>query len=209
MSPIRVLIADDHPVLRTGVRTLLEGYRQIEIVGEATTGAETLALTQQLQPDVLLLDANLPDCDGVEVAQILYHARQMVQVLVLSAYDDMEYVRRFLAAGVSGYLLKEEAGSFLAQAVEAVARGETGWFSLRIQMQLIQLKQTEPTLVELTNREIEVLYHLATGKTNYAIAQALEISEKTVEKHLDAIYRKLNVRSRTEAAVVAIREHLI
>jgi two-component system, NarL family, response regulator DegU len=209
MMRIRVIIADDHPVLRQGIKTLLQAYHQIEIIAEATTGQEALEFVKALRPDVLLLDANLPDCDGVEIAETLCNSEISVKILVLSAYDDLSYVRRFTAAGVAGYLLKDEAAAFLGQAVEAVAQGETGWFSQRIKMQISHLAQMEFTKLQLSKRELEVLRQLAAGKTNYAIAQVLNISEKTVEKHLDAIYRKLDVHSRTEAAVTAVRDNLI
>jgi two-component system, NarL family, response regulator DegU len=209
MTPIRVLIVDDHPVLRTGIRTFLQSNNRIEIVDEATTGEEALERLKALQPDILLLDINLPDCNGIEVVEAVHTSELMTQIIVLSAYDDLEYVRRFVAAGVAGYVLKDEAAGLLVQAVEGVARGETGWFSHRIKMQMSQMAPLDEVKGRLTIREIDVLRHLADGKTNYAIAQALNISEKTVEKHLDAIYRKLNVRSRTEAAVAAVRENLL
>lgn len=208
MIPIRIIIADDHPVLRQGVRTFLQTSDRIEVVAEATTGEETLRLVDALHPDILLLDANLPDCDGTEIAQMLYRVKSPVKVIVLSAYEDFDYVRQFMAAQVAGYLLKEEAANFLVEAIESVARGETGWFSQRIHQQLHRLAQAQNE-GKLTARELEVLYYLSQGQTNYAIAQTLKISEKTIEKHLDAIYRKLDVRSRTEAAVAAVREKLI
>jgi two-component system, NarL family, nitrate/nitrite response regulator NarL len=209
MPPIRVIIVDDHPVLRQGMKTFLQTSSRIEVIAEAATGYEAMTLVNTLQPDILILDANLPDCEGVEIAEALQKREAAVRVLVLSAHDDLDYVRRFTAAGVVGYLLKEEASCLILQAVEAVAQGETGWFSHRIQQQLHTLTQAVYTSPTLTAREAEVVRHLAEGKTSYAIGQTLNISAKTVEKHLDTIYRKLGVRSRTEAVVMAMRDDLI
>jgi DNA-binding NarL/FixJ family response regulator len=208
MMSIRLIIADDHPVMRKGMRTLLEDSGWIEIVGEAATGAEALQMVQELQPDVLLLDIEMPDMSGIEVAQKLHNSGQSLRVLVLSAYDDIEYVRRLINCGVAGYLLKDEALRNVVQAVKEVADGTTGWFSYQIQCQLNQIIEY-PSERVLTERELEVLGLAAQGKTNGAIANVLQISEKTVEKHLDSIYRKLEVRSRTEAAVTAIQRNLI
>jgi DNA-binding NarL/FixJ family response regulator len=209
MPPVRVIIADDHPVLRQGMKTFLQTSSRIEVIAEAATGYEAMTLVNTLQPDILILDANLPDCEGVEIAEALQNCEAAVRILVLSAHDDLDYVRRFTAAGVAGYLLKEEASCLILQAVEAIARGETGWFSHRIQQQLHRLTQVICTSPKLTAREAEVVRHLAQGKTSYSIGQTLNISAKTVEKHLDTIYRKLDVQSRTEAVVMAMRDDLI
>jgi DNA-binding NarL/FixJ family response regulator len=208
MMSIRLVIADDHPVMRKGMRTLLEDSGWIEIVGEAATGKEALQMVQELEPDVLLLDIEMPDMSGIEVAQKLHNSGLFLRVLVLSAYDDIEYVRRLINCGVAGYLLKDEALRNVVQAVKEVADGTTGWFSYQIQCQLNQIIEYPAERV-LTERELEVLGLAAQGKTNGAIANVLQISEKTVEKHLDSIYRKLEVRSRTEAAVTAIQRNLI
>jgi DNA-binding NarL/FixJ family response regulator len=208
MMSIRLVIADDHPVMRKGMRTLLEDSGWIEIVGEAATGKEALQMVQELEPDVLLLDIEMPDMSGIEVAQKLHNSGLFLRILVLSAYDDIEYVRRLINCGVAGYLLKDEALRNVVQAVKEVADGTTGWFSYQIQCQLNQIIEY-PTERVLTERELEVLGLAAQGKTNGAIANVLQISEKTVEKHLDSIYRKLEVRSRTEAAVTAVQRNLI
>jgi DNA-binding NarL/FixJ family response regulator len=208
MMNIRLIIADDHPVMRKGMRTLLEDSGWIEIIGEAATGSEALHLAQDLRPDVLLLDIEMPDMSGVEVAQKLYNSGISLRILVLSAHDDIEYVRRLVNCGVAGYLLKDEALRNVVQAVKEVADGSTGWFSHQIQRQLNQLFEYPDGRI-VTNRELEVLRLAAQGKTNGGIATMLQISEKTVEKHLDSIYRKLEVRSRTEAAVTAVQRNLI
>lgn len=209
MQTIRLIIADDHPILRQGIHTLLQEANSIEVIGEASTGREALSLVDKLRPDVLLMDVEMPDLSGIEVAEQLHQNGSAVRVLVLSAYDDVEYVQRVLNCGIAGYLLKDEAATIIVQAVEDVARGATGWFSRQINSQINRMMQRDSLNRTLTERELDVLRLAAQGKTNNAIARVLSISEKTVEKHLDSIYRKLDVRSRTEAAVVAVQEALI
>jgi DNA-binding NarL/FixJ family response regulator len=155
MMSIRLVIADDHPVMRKGMRTLLEDSGWIEIVGEAATGKEALQMVQELEPDVLLLDIEMPDMSGIEVAQKLHNSGLFLRILVLSAYDDIEYVRRLINCGVAGYLLKDEALRNVVQAVKEVADGTTGWFSYQIQCQLNQIIEY-PTERVLTERELEV-----------------------------------------------------
>jgi two-component system, NarL family, response regulator DegU len=208
MPPIRVVIADDHPVLLLGMQTLLRSSPRIEIVGIARNGEEALSLVAELEPDVLLLDIEMPGMSGIEVARCLHESESTVRVLVLSAHADPKYVQKMLARGVEGYLLKDEAAHDLVRAVEMVVQSHLPWFSPSIRAQFGHL--AEPSLTsKLTTRETEVLRCLAKGMTNYVIAQTLEISEKTVEKHLDSIYRKLDVRSRTEAAVAAVQSDLL
>jgi DNA-binding NarL/FixJ family response regulator len=209
MATIRLVIGDDHPVLRQGIRTLLEDSRQVEVIGEASTGREVLRLVDALCPDVLLLDVEMPDMSGLEVVEQLHKKGSPVHVLVLSAYDDIEYIQRLMQCGVAGYLLKDEASKIIVQAVEDVAHGQVGWFSHQINQQWQRFMSHDPEKRLLTEREIQVLRLTSQGKTNNGIAYALGISEKTVEKHLDSIYRKLDVRSRTEAAVIAVQGELI
>jgi DNA-binding NarL/FixJ family response regulator len=209
MATIRLIIADDHPILRQGIRTLLEDSRLIEVTGEASTGREALDLVEAHCPNVLLLDVEMPDMSGLDVAEQLYRSGSPVRVLILSAYDDIEYIQRLMQCGVAGYLLKDEASKVIVQAVEEVAHGQIGWFSHQINQQWQRSMNHDPQKRLLTEREIQVLRLTSQGKTNSGIAYALGISEKTVEKHLDSIYRKLDVRSRTEAAVMAIQGELI
>jgi two-component system NarL family response regulator len=209
VSTIRLVIADDHPVLRQGIRTLLEDARLVEVVGEASTGRDALHLTETLCPDVLLLDIEMPDMSGLEVVEELHRRNLSVRILILSAYDEIEYIQRLMQCGIAGYLLKDEASKVIVQAVEEVAHGQNGWFSNQINQQWQRFMNHDPQKRLLTDREIQVLRLTSQGKTNNGIAYALGISEKTVEKHLDSIYRKLAVRSRTEAAVVAVQGELI
>jgi DNA-binding NarL/FixJ family response regulator len=209
MATIRLIIADDHPILRQGVRTLLEDSRMIEVIGEASTGREALEMVELLCPDVLLLDVEMPDMSGLDVVKQLHQTSSPVRVLILSAYDDIEYIQRLMQYGVAGYLLKDEASKIIVQAVEEIAHGQVGWFSNQINHQWQRFMSHDPAKRLLTDREVQVLRLASQGKTNNGIAYALGISEKTVEKHLDSIYRKLDVRSRTEAAVMAVQGELI
>jgi DNA-binding NarL/FixJ family response regulator len=211
MSTIRVLLVDDHPVVRTGIRTLLETAPDIEVVAETSGGEEVFALLERLTPDILLLDMEMPGLSGVEVAARVKQLQSTVRVLALSAYDDEEYIRNLLQSGAAGYLTKEEAAEGIIDAVRGVARGEEGWFSRRAVAQLSALNR-QPEFKDgatLTKREREVLGCVAGGMTNHEIGLHLGISDKTVEKHLGAIFDKLEVSSRVEAAVQAVQRGLV
>ena len=209
---IRVILADDHPVVRTGIRTLLERADDILVVAEVGKGDEVFALVEQLSPDVLLLDMEMPGLSGVEVARRLKKEAASVRVLALSAYDDEQYIRNLLLNGAAGSLTKEEAAESIIDAVRGVARGEEGWFSRRAIAQLSAFTRQDTHRdegKELTNREHEVLRLVAAGKTNQDIGLELGISEKTVEKHMGALFSKLKVASRVEAAVLAVQRGLV
>ena len=210
-NEIRVILADDHPVVRTGIRTLLQQADDIVVVAETGNGNEVFKLVEQLAPDVLLLDMEMPGLSGVEVAMRLKELSAPVRVLALSAYDDEEYIRNLLLHGAAGYLTKEEAIESIIDAVRGVARGEQGWFSRRAIAQLSALTRHDNTSSnkELSNRERDVLRLVAAGKTNLEIGHTLGISEKTVEKHVGAVFNKLQVSSRVEAAVLAVQQGLV
>lgn len=208
MPDIQVLIADDHPVVCKGIRETLQPAVGITVVGEAHSGKQALEMVVELNPDVLLLDMELQDMSGVEVALQLAAKPEPVRILALSSYDDREYISQMLTNGASGYLLKDEVPDSIIEAVRGVARGETGWVSRRVAARFSQIIQNEDASgKDLTPREMDVLRLVVAGKTNAETGLTLGISEKTVEKHLDAIYRKMGVASRVEAAVMAVREN--
>jgi len=210
MATIRIVLADDHPVARGGIRNLLEKAPDIEVIGEAGDGAEALRLVEELAPDLLLLDMEMPGMKGVEVARKMQANSSPVRILALSAYDDKQYILGLLASGAAGYLMKEEVPAYIVEAVRGVARGEQGWVSRRVAAQMATwTRQDQPVNKKLSGREREVLALVVQAKTNQEIGQALGISEKTVEKHLEAIFGKLGVTSRVEAAVRAVRENLV
>jgi DNA-binding NarL/FixJ family response regulator len=207
MSQISVFLADDHPIIRSGIRLLLEQAPDISVVGETDRGSDVVGLVEKLKPDVLLLDMEMPGKSGVDVAQELQERGAPVRILVLSAHDDDEYIASLLATGAAGYLMKEEALNTIVEAVRGVARGEDGWFSRRAVAQIAALARKEQTRpgIELTDREEEVLKMLAEGWTNQRIANALTVSERTVRFHLSNVYEKLGVSSRAEAISWALK----
>ncbi len=210
MPDIRVLIADDHPIVCKGIHNLLEPAVGVTVVGEAHSGAEALELIRSLRPDVVLLDVELTDMSGIDVIKQLNDAQISVRILGLSSYDDREFISQLLSLGASGYLLKDEIPEQIIEAVRGVARGETGWVSRKVAAKLSQILQKDQDgAADLTRREMDVLRLVVEAKTNGEIGMLLGISEKTVEKHLDTIFRKLGVASRVEAAVLAVRSDLL
>lgn len=210
MPDINVLIADDHPIVCKGIRNLLEPATDITVIGEAHSGAEALQLVESLKPDLVLLDVELTDMSGIDVIRQLNEDKINVRVLGLSSYDDREFISQLLALGASGYLLKDEIPEQIIEAIRGVARGETGWVSRKVAAKLSQILQKDQDgVADLTRRELDVLRLVVEAKTNGEIGVMLGISEKTVEKHLDTIFRKLGVASRVEAAVLAVRTDLI
>ncbi len=207
---IRVLLADDHPVVRNGIQKMLARDPEIEVVGQACRGEEAIELVEKLSPDVLLLDMEMPGMNGVLVTQQVRRRFPATYVLALSGYDDRAYVMETLQNGASGYLIKDEDIETIVAAVKGVARGETGWLSRRISALITAwMRREDPTSQSLTQRELEVLRLVVAGRTNQRIAVELHISEKTIEKYLESILRKLGVNSRVEAAVYAVRNNLI
>lgn len=203
-APVRVLLVDDHPPFRIGMRVLLEQHAAITVVGEAGTGAETLQLAMQLQPDVVVLDCQLPDMEGPAVASALRDRDLAVRVLALSAYDDLKYIRGLLAAGAIGYLLKNETVDVVVAAVQAAAEGRA-FFSATVAAQLAQVARPEPVVEPPTAREREVLGELALGRTNNEIARQLGISERTVRFHIENLFGRLGVENRVEAVMKAMQ----
>ncbi len=210
MSDIRVLIVDDHPIICKGIRDLLGPAVGITVAGEAHTGEEALQKIDELKPDVVLLDMKLPDMSGVEIIKKAYKMGSNSRILGLSSYNDREFISQLLTYGASGYLLKDEVPEEIVQAVRGVAHGEVGWVSRKVAALLSQilLKEQEGG-TDLTSRELDVLNLVVEGKTNNQIGIALGISVKTVEKHLHAIFRKMGVVSRVEAAILAVQESLV
>jgi DNA-binding NarL/FixJ family response regulator len=200
---IRVVIVDDHPMLREGTRGVLAQHADITVVGMAETGAAALHLVAELRPDVLLLDVHLPDRSGVDVARHVRSSSPNVAILVVTGYDDAGYVRTLLGLGVLGYLYKSVPGDQIVQAVRAVARGEQAVAKGALQRSLGN------NMPALTSREHEVLRLLATGRRNAEIATALGVSVNTVEFHVGNLLQKLDVHSRTEALVRARQHGLI
>ncbi len=210
MDKIHVILADDHPITRAGIRRFLEKAADIEIIGEADNGDVALQMALEQNPDVLLLDMEMPGLSGVEVAKALKTAGSQIRILALSSYADRQYIFGVLSSGALGYLSKEEIPQTIVDAVRGVAKGEKGWLSRKVAAILSSWTQSEDLdEKQLTDRETEVLKGVVAGRTNQEIGQELGISPKTVEKHLESIYSKLKVASRVEAAVLAVQENLL
>ena len=206
---IRVVVVDDHALHRDGTRQILQAYPDLQVVGDAASGEVALALVNQLHPDVVLLDIRLPGMNGIEVARRLTRDHPEVRVLMVSAYDEDEYVRGALEAGAAGFLRKTAPGKELVQAVRAVAGGASVLQSGLAARLLISSRQPEQGADQLTERELAVLRLVAAGLHNREVASRLGISSRTVDRHCDNIYAKLGVGSRTEAVVRAISTKLL
>lgn len=208
-----VVIVDDHPVVRTGLHTVLDGADDIRVVATGADGTDALRLVTRYRPDVLVLDVNLPDFSGLEVIRRLRAQDGGPAILILTVHDDRQTVFGLLESGADGYLLKDEAPETLVKAVRAVARGKS-WLSPTVASQVVdrathRTPTPEPRPAVLTPRETEVLRLLAQGLDNAAIAQALVVTKRTVQNHVSTIYGKLGVDSRTQAALYAIRRGLV
>jgi DNA-binding NarL/FixJ family response regulator len=207
-SVIRVVVVDDHALHRDGTRQILEAHPDLQVVGEADSGEVALALVNQLRPDVVLLDIRLPGINGIEVTRRLTRDHPDVRVLMVSAYDEDEYVRGSLEAGAAGYLRKTAPGRELVQAVRAVAGGASV-FQSGLAARLLSPREPERAATDLSERELAVLRLLMAGLHNREVAAELGISARTVDRHCDNIYAKLGVSSRTEAVVRAISIKLL
>ena len=210
VDKIRVLIADDHPVVRQGLRTFLELQDDIEIVAEATDGGDAVAKVRELKPDVVLMDLVMPQLDGIEAIRQVREVSPTSKVIVLTSFDDREKVYLSVKAGAAGYLLKDADPQELAEAIRTVQRGDA-LLNPSIAAKLMQeVAEGGPRAAgeTLTARELEVLRHLARGMSNKEIAGALVLSEKTVKTHVSNILGKLQLADRTQAALFAVREGL-
>jgi DNA-binding NarL/FixJ family response regulator len=213
---IRILLVDDHKIVREGTRQLLEQSGDLIIAAETSNGLDAIRLCAQLQPDVVVMDVHMPGMSGLEATRAIRAQSPRVRVLILSAYDDDRYVFPLLDAGASGYLLKTTSGANLAAAIQAVARGETildPQISGKVRKRLSQpgvhpagIYQSADMVEALTEREVEVLRAVTRGKSNKEVGEQLGITTNTVQVHLRNIFAKLNVSDRTQAVAYAIRE---
>lgn len=212
---INVLLADDHSMVREGLKQLLELDGDIKVVGEAGNGEMCLELMQNLKPDVILLDINMPQMNGLEVLEKMREMKAKQKVLILTIHNEVEYLMRAVEIGVSGYVLKDSDSKVLKEAIYTVCNGDnfidaTMTPLLKEQKYLKELqKEARSKEKLLSTREIEVLCALAEGLYNKEIASKLQISEKTVKNHVSNIFKKIGVSDRTQAAVYAIRHKFV
>lgn len=208
---IKVLIADDHHVVRRGLLFFLKTQKDIEVVGEAKNGAEAVQLVEQLQPDVVLMDLVMPELDGIQATEQIKKAWPDVQVLMLTSFSDKDHILPAIEAGASGYQLKDIEPDELVESIRQIMRGENT-IHPDVNSQLVEgLREEEnkPHIQNpLTPREQDVLNELTQGKSNREIASSLYVTEKTVKTHISNIFHKLNVQDRTQAALYAVKHRL-
>lgn len=212
MAKIRIIIADDHAVLREGMRQLLEQEKDMEVIGEANDGEEAVKLASKLKPDVALMDIVMPKLSGVEATKLIKKASPATCILVLTAYSDIRYILGLLEAGASGYLLKSARSNEIVGAIRAVRAGESVLDSLvtrKLLERVVTLAREageDRVKAQLSPREIEILRLAARGMSNRDIAAKLELSMRTVKAHLSNIFNKMRCSCRTEAIVKGFRE---
>lgn len=209
---IRIMIADDHSMVREGLKSLLELEENFEVIEQAENGTDCLEKLEKVVPDVLLLDINMPSMDGLEVLSKMKEDKSKVKILLLTAHNESEYLMKAVDLGIDGYVLKDAPSSLLIKAINSVFNDE-----IFIQPSLVPIlddkieekKQDEIKIESLTKRELEVLKLLAIGMYNKEIGENLDITERTVKNHVFNIFKKIGVSDRTQAAVFAIRNSLI
>jgi len=215
MNKIKVLLAEDHTIVRKGLRSLLDEETNIEVIGEAQDGREAIQKAQQLHPDIVLMDITMPRLNGLEATRQIKKRSPQVKVLALTMHANEEYIFQILQAGASGYVLKQAVVTELVSAIQAVHRGDS-FLSPSISKKIIEeyIRQAQPLAekddyAKLTNREREILQLIAEGHSNRRIAQLLHISVKTVETHRANLMEKLDLHSTAELTRYAIRKGLI
>jgi len=210
-EPIRILIVDDHEIVRYGLSMVLTEESDMEVVGEAITGAEALSLTAELKPDVILMDLVLPDMDGVEVTRRIVDSQSPSQIVMLTSFAEDGRVRDAIQAGAIGYLLKDVLRPDLLRAIRAAARGEPALHpeaQRHLMRQIADVPEPSP-LRGLTDRERDVLRLIGEGRNNRQIAATLTLTEGTVKGYVSAVLAKLGVADRTQAALIAVRNGMV
>jgi two-component system, NarL family, response regulator NreC len=215
MNKIRILVADDHGIVRKGLRFLLDRQPDMEVVGEASEGREVVRLSGELKPNVIIMDVAMPQLNGIDAAAQIIKADPSIRIVMLSMHADESYLVRALSAGAKGYLLKDSAEVDLVRAVQVVSQGRP-FFSPRIAQSLLedyvralQQRQLQDSYTLLTDREREVLQLLAEGKSNKEVATILDLSTYTVETHRTNFMHKLNLHNTAEIVLYAVRKKII
>lgn len=217
MTKIRILIADDHRVVREGLAAILKSRSDMDVVGEAINGFEVIEKTKELKPDVILMDISMPQMNGVEATRAVRKISPEIGIVVLTMHDDDATIFELVRTGVHGYLLKDADSSEIVKAIQSIYKGESiihpsiarkilGEFS---QLGPEQVKKAPRQMYNLSGREVDVLRRVAKGKTNKEIASELQLSEKTIKNHVRNIFHKMEVYDRTEAAMKGVQEGII
>ncbi len=212
MIEISIVIADDHSMIREGLKQLLELEGDIKVVGEAGDGKQCLEVVRKKKPDVLLLDINMPEMNGLQVLEELKMQKSDVKVLILTIHNEIEYLLKAVEIGIKGYVLKDSESSLLKKAIYQIYKGDTfiqPSLTPLLRQSLARKESGEKDENALTKREIQVLKLLAEGMYNREIGEQLFISEKTVKNHVSSIFKKIGVSDRTQAAVYAIKNSIV
>ncbi len=214
MDKIRILIADDHPMFRQGLKQILELEKDMEVIAQASSGNEVVQLARECKPDIVLMDINMPEGNGIWAIEELKRGENPPKIVVLTIHEDREYLFRTIQLGVEGYILKDAEPSVLISAIRSVHQGQT-YIQANMTKELVREfnritlhERTRGELNNLTQRELEVLGLIAEGMINKEIAKKLYISEKTVKNHVSNIFKKLKVSDRTQAAIYAFKNNI-
>lgn len=209
MGAIKVLVVDDQALICDGIAKLLEGERDIEVVGKAYGGQEAIEKAEQLKPDIILMDIRMPEVDGISATRQIKAKNSSIQVIAISVYEEDDLIMQMFKAGAVGYILKDISLENLINAIKNVYKGTT-MINPRISRKLLNLISTDQKVGEaLTPREVEILREVAKGKSNKEIAEELYLSESTVKTHISHIFQKLNIKTRSEAILYAVKKGLI
>lgn len=209
---VKVMLTDDHVLMREGIKHLLEFDGSVEVIEEASDGVECLEKLERVTPDILLLDINMPDMNGIEVLEELKNRNNNIKVLVLTVHSEVEYLIRAIDIGANGYILKDSGSAELKQAIHTIMNNESYIqpnLLPALNSRLINRDIDKEKLETLTKRELEILKQVVGGMFNKEIAASLHISERTVKNHLSNIFKKIDVSDRTQAAVFAIRNNIV
>jgi DNA-binding NarL/FixJ family response regulator len=212
LDSIKILIVDDHPVVREGIGSMLRREHDFQIVGEATNGLEAVEKARELVPDVILMDLRMPELDGVEAIIRIKAENANIKFIILTTFSDDEYIFKGIAAGARAYMLKDAPRDELFKAIRAVSRGESmiqPIVASRVLDKLAELSNKNTGAESLSEREIDVLRLMAKGDSNSNIAENLSITQSTVKTHITSIFQKLNVTTRTEAVTTALKRGII
>ena len=209
LIPIRVLLVDDHMVVRSGLSTVLSVYDDLKLVGEAGDGEEAIKLCEQLQPDVILMDLLMPKMDGVTAIKAIKARWPQIQIIALTSFKEKEYVEGALKAGANGYLLKDVSAEELVNAIRRATAGQPSLSPEAAQVLIKNVNEPLPTHQDMTGREKEILALMVEGLSNNEIAERLFVSQSTVKFHVSNILSKMGVTGRTEAVALAVKHHLV
>ncbi len=208
-NKIKVMVADDHPLVRHGIKTVFEAYDEIVLVAEAENGKEAIKMCEKYRPDIILMDIIMPVLDGVEATEHIINKWPDVKIIVLTSFDDKDHIKKSIKAGAISYVLKNISGAKLVKTIKDVYKGRLVLPSQATKILLSELRETQDKNIKLTKREEEILTLIVEGLSNKQIAQKLFLSNSTVQFHVSNILEKLGVSKRTEAAYLALKQNLV